>query len=159
MLSRDIADSSSSTKSDELQAYKAKIVQQIYGILVLSFGIPPKPEDTFTWNYYEKDGKFHTITTTPLDFYRDNMGAVSIGASSILENVLSGDIMGTGDKGVGERFSLVNDPRNPYNRLLTVERLGNVVGGRSVRYVNVHMDVSFPTKKPPRIAIDKKHRP
>lgn len=72
------------------------------------------------------------------------MGAVSIGASSILESVLGGDIMGTGDKGVGERFSLVNDPRNPYNRLLTVERLGNVVGGRSVRYVNVHMDVSFP---------------
>lgn len=65
-----------------------------------------------------------------------------MGASSILENVLGGDIMGTGDKGVGERFSLVNDPRNPYNRLLTVDRLGNVVGGRSVRYVNVDMDVS-----------------
>lgn len=45
---------------------------------------------------------------------------------------------------MGERFSLVNDPRNPYNRLLTVERLGNIVGGKGVRYVNVDMDVSSP---------------
>lgn len=65
-----------------------------------------------------------------------------MGASTILENVLGGDIMGNADKGVGERFSLINDPRNPYSRLLTVDRLGNVVGGRSVRYVNVDMNVS-----------------
>lgn len=63
----------------------------------------------------------------------------------MLENVLGGDILGTGDKGVGARFSLINDPRNPYNRLLTVERLGNVVGGRGIRYVNVDMDVSYST--------------
>ena len=36
-------------------------------------------------------------------------------------------------------FSLVNDPRNEYNTLLTVNRLGNIVGGRGITYVNVDM--------------------
>jgi bleomycin hydrolase len=36
-------------------------------------------------------------------------------------------------------FSLVNDPRNEYNSLLTVDRLGNIVGGRGITYVNVDM--------------------
>lgn len=31
------------------------------------------------------------------------------------------------------------DPRNPYNRLLSVKRLGNVYEGRPVTYVNVDM--------------------
>jgi len=38
-------------------------------------------------------------------------------------------------------FSLVNDPRNEYNTLLTVSRLGNIVGGRGITYVNVSMPV------------------
>ena len=38
-------------------------------------------------------------------------------------------------------FSLVNDPRNEYNTLLTVDRLGNIVGGRGITYVNVSMSV------------------
>merc|ERR1712093_312394 len=36
---------------------------------------------------------------------------------------------------------LVKDPRNEYNTLLTVNRLGNIVGGRGITYVNVTMDV------------------
>ena len=35
----------------------------------------------------------------------------------------------------------VNAPRNEYNTLLTVSRLGNIVGGRGITYVNVTMDV------------------
>ena len=46
------------------------------------------------------------------------------------------------DERVMQLFSLVNDPRNEYNRLLTVDRLGNVVGGIPVRYVNVKMEAS-----------------
>merc|ERR1712000_228912 len=40
---------------------------------------------------------------------------------------------------VSSLFSLVNDPRNAYMKLLTVDRLGNVVGGRPITYVNVDM--------------------
>ena len=36
-----------------------------------------------------------------------------------------------------EQVSLVNDPRNPYHRLYTVARLGNVVGGAPIRYLNL----------------------
>jgi hypothetical protein len=42
-----------------------------------------------------------------------------------------------GGADVPRMFSLVNDPRNKYISLLTVKRLGNVVGGRPVTYVNV----------------------
>lgn len=103
---------------------------------MLSLGAPPKPDDTFTWNYNEKDGKFHSVTSTPLEFYKDNIGAVSyIGTPKL----------GLPEKanGIGNRFSLVNDPRNPYMRLLSVERLGNVHGGRGIQYVNVSMEVSY----------------
>jgi bleomycin hydrolase len=37
-------------------------------------------------------------------------------------------------------MSLINDPRNDYNHLYTVDRLGNVVGGRLTRYVNTDSD-------------------
>ena len=36
---------------------------------------------------------------------------------------------------------LVNDPRNPYNRLLTVEYLSNMMNGRLVLYNNQPVDV------------------
>lgn len=36
---------------------------------------------------------------------------------------------------------LVNDPRNPYNRLLTVEYLSNMMNGRLVLYNNQSVDV------------------
>ncbi|RPA97954.1 peptidase C1B, bleomycin hydrolase [Choiromyces venosus 120613-1] len=139
-----------SSKSGELEKHKAKVLQEIYGILVLSLGVPPKPDDTFTWNFHDKEGKFRSITTTPLEFYKENTGTVSHGAG-VIDGVLGG-----GDRGgVAERFSLVNDPRNEYNRLLTVERLGNVVGGRGIKYINVSTDVM----KSAAIAMIKAQRP
>lgn len=38
---------------------------------------------------------------------------------------------------------LINDPRDGhgFNKLYTVQYLGNVVGGHSVRYINVSIDV------------------
>jgi bleomycin hydrolase len=35
-----------------------------------------------------------------------------------------------------DTVSLINDPRNEYSRLYTVDRLGNVVGGSDIRYIN-----------------------
>jgi len=125
-----------------LQKYKAKVMQEIYGVLTLTMGAPPKPNDTFTWNYTDKDGKFHSVTSTPLEFYKGNINAVlSPSPKLVLQPKVA----------IGERFSLVNDPRNPYLRLLTVERLGNIHGARGVIYVNVDMAVplylfSFPPR-------------
>ena len=40
-----------------------------------------------------------------------------------------------------DSFSLINDPRNKYESLYTVERLGNVVGGRPVQCASQPLDV------------------
>lgn len=37
-------------------------------------------------------------------------------------------------------MSLINDPRNPYSHVYTVDRLGNIVGGADIRYVNTTTD-------------------
>lgn len=113
---RELATSGASAKS--LANYKIDIVKQIYGILVLTLGVPPRVDETFTWDYTDKDGKFGSVTATPLDFYRKNVGFKA-----------------------AEHFSLVNDPRNEYLKHMTVERLGNVVGGIPVRYINADISV------------------
>lgn len=38
-------------------------------------------------------------------------------------------------------MSLINDPRNDINKLYTVDRLGNIVGGKPIRYVNTTSEV------------------
>ncbi|KIW12536.1 hypothetical protein PV08_09813 [Exophiala spinifera] len=108
----------------ELVSVKAKMMQEIHGILTLMLGPPPKADEPFTWEYYDANEKYHRVTKTPLEFAKE-MSSPSLVRS-----------LGTN---VSELFSLVNDPRNNYNQLLTVDRLGNVVGGRGVTYVNVDM--------------------
>jgi bleomycin hydrolase len=110
---------------------KETFLQEIHSILTILLGPPPKPSDSFTWEYYDANGKFHKASKTPLEF--------ASGLSS------KEGIRACGGTDVNELFSLVNDPRNQYDRHLTVERLGNVVGGRPVTYVNVDMNVGIPS--------------
>merc|ERR1712000_708232 len=115
-----------SKKEMDLAGVKAKMMQEVQTILTLMLGPPPKPDETFTWEYYDANDKYHKMVKTPLEFAGDMSSP--------------GVVRGLGNADVAELFSLVNDPRNSYNQLLTVERLGNVVGGRGVTYVNVDMD-------------------
>lgn len=62
---------------------------EIYRILSITLGTPPKPDDKFTWEYYSKDGKFHTLTTTPREFYKKSVAPFK----------------------ADEMVSLINDPR------------------------------------------------
>lgn len=91
-------------------------METIYRILAVTLGTPPKPDEKFTWEYYSKDGKFHSITSTPLEFYATYCPI-----------------------DVSRSISLINDPRNEYEKLYTVQRLGNVWGGRPVLYVNAEV--------------------
>ncbi|KAJ9617699.1 uncharacterized protein PV06_10224 [Exophiala oligosperma] len=118
------SDKTRPNKEAELVSVKAKMMQEIHGILTLMLGPPPKPDETFTWEYYDANDKYHSVTKTPLEFAKD---------------MSSPSLVRTLGANVSELFSLVNDPRNNYNQLLTVDRLGNVVGGRGVTYVNVDM--------------------
>jgi len=110
--------------SADLLSAKYHMMREMHLILTLMLGPPPSPTKSFTWEYYDSTGKFHSLTTTPLDF------AASISSSKAIR---------TTGADVNSFFSLVNDPRNDYNSLLTVDRLGNVSNGRPVTYVNVEI--------------------
>jgi bleomycin hydrolase len=105
---------------------KEKMMREIHLILTLTLGPPPSPNEEFIWTYKDKDEKVHELTTTPVKFAKelDSPKAKTITSSA-----------------VSEWFSLVNDPRNEYYSLLTVSRLGNIVGGRGITYVNVPIAV------------------
>lgn len=124
---RTIASSSASPDHVKvtLASEKEKMLREIHLILTLMLGPPPPSNKPFTWEYYDKEGHFCTLRTRPTAF-----------AKELSDNRTVRNLSGTD---VHQLFSLVNDPRNPYNRLLSVKRLGNVWNGRPVTYVNVDM--------------------
>ena len=95
-------------------------------ILTLTLGPPPDPTAGFTWTYLDRSGHAQKLTTTPLAFAHelDTPRSMSITKSR-----------------VHSMFSLVHDPRNEYYQRMSVSRLGNVVGGREITYVNVPMPI------------------
>ncbi|EFP88672.1 bleomycin hydrolase [Puccinia graminis f. sp. tritici CRL 75-36-700-3] len=99
-----------------LEARKAKetMMAKVYQCLAIAFGTPPSATSTFTWEYLDVNGKAHSLTSTPLDFYHNHCSGFK----------------------ASEYISLINDPRHDYLQSYTVNRLGNVWGGRAVRYVN-----------------------
>lgn len=97
-----------------LRAKKEELMKEVYTIMSAVFGPPPSPTSTFEWDYYDADGKVGKWTGTPQEFYKAFLGKYT----------------------PSESFSLINDPRNAYDALYTVDKLGNVWGGREVLYVN-----------------------
>ncbi|RXK40742.1 hypothetical protein M231_01994 [Tremella mesenterica] len=104
----------------EARKLKSRMMSEVFTALSITLGSPPKPTEKLTWEYYDKAGKFHSWTGTPVEFY----GAFAK------------------RKGMQPKssFSLINDPRNSYETLYTVQRLGNVWGGRPVQYVNAPIE-------------------
>ncbi|KAJ8589325.1 peptidase C1B, bleomycin hydrolase [Rhizopogon salebrosus TDB-379] len=97
-----------------LRAKKEELMQEVYTVMTATLGIPPKPDASFTWEYYTEDGKYAKWEGTPLQFYKAFTTKYS----------------------PADSFSLINDPRNEYGKLYTVDKLGNIWGGRPVLYVN-----------------------
>lgn len=114
-----------------LQQRKEEMVKEIHTILTLTLGPPPKADEEFEWTFWDKDRVVRTVKVTPLAFARD------VGSSTPLFTP-SVQISG---RSIASMLSLVHDPRHGELKLLEVARLGNVVGGRGVRYVNVSMEV------------------
>ncbi|TIC46434.1 bleomycin hydrolase [Wallemia mellicola] len=105
----------SPTSADRIvRRRKNELLEEIYGAAVIAFGPPPSANEEFTFEYKDKNDKVHSITTTPLGF-----------ANKYLSNFR-----------INDWYSLINDPRNEYSKLYTVDKLQNVVGGRPVLYVN-----------------------
>lgn len=106
------------TKTDakSLKLVKHSMVKQIYDIISLALGTPPKPTAKITWEFIDKDKKYKYFETTPLNFYKDHVRFVA-----------------------NDHFSLINDPRNKFDSLYTVDKLNNVYGGKPIEYVNLDL--------------------
>ncbi|KAJ9477506.1 Cysteine proteinase 1, mitochondrial [Pseudozyma hubeiensis] len=101
------------------RARKDEQMEEVYRLLVISLGTPPQPDDEFTYNYRNKDGKFVTIRSTPKRFLAEYTGTFDHKT----------------------RCSLIHDPRHKPDQLITVQRLGNVWEGTPISYVNTTVDV------------------
>ncbi|MEM9083966.1 MAG: C1 family peptidase, partial [Planctomycetota bacterium] len=103
---------------DELRSHKDDILETIWRVLAIHLGTPP---EEILWQWTDKDKVFHRDgVMTPVEFAKKYAGV-----------------------NVEEYVCIVNDPResSPYGKTFTVDRLGNVVGGAMVKYLNVTSDV------------------
>ena len=108
---------SEGANSAELQAKKEELLQEVFNFLAMNLGLPPRQ---FDFSYRDKDNHFHSESgLTPLTFYQKYV-----------------------DLKLEDYVSIINAPTadKPYGRSYTVEMLGNVVGSKPVRYLNVEMD-------------------
>ena len=111
-----------------LAASKEQFLQEIHSLVTLLLGTPPSLDKPFVWQYYNANGTAREVRQTPVEFglqaIRSQTQALSCNGPAVSP----------------ERFfSLVHDSRNERNRLLTVDKLGNVLEGRPLTYVNVEM--------------------
>lgn len=118
--------STNAEKEHTLRSTKAKMMKEIHAILTLTLGPPPSAEDEFTWSFVDKHGKARTVRSTPKNFANDIYST-------------SGPLRVTTSGTIARMVSLVHDPRHEPLTLMTVDRLGNVVGGRGISYINVSM--------------------
>ena len=103
--------------SAELQAKKEELLQEVFNFLAMNLGLPPRQ---FDFSYRDKDNHFHSESgLTPLTFYQKYV-----------------------ELKLDDHVSIINAPTadKPYGRSYTVEMLGNVVGSKPVRYLNVEMN-------------------
>ena len=103
--------------SAELQAKKEELLQEVFNFLAMNLGLPPCQ---FDFSYRDKDNNFHSESgLTPQVFFKKYV-----------------------DLKLDDYVSIINAPTadKPYGKSYTVEMLGNVVGSKPVRYLNVEMD-------------------
>lgn len=99
-----------------VQSRKEDLLQEIFNFLAVNLGLPPRQ---FDFAYRDKDGQFHKDTAiTPQAFYDKYVGLK-----------------------LDDYVSIINAPTadKPFGKSYTVELLGNVVGSRPVRYINLDM--------------------
>lgn len=102
--------------TEEIQETKEEFLREIYNFLAISLGTPP---ETFDFEYRDEEKNYHLERNlTPQSFYQKYIGV-----------------------DLDDYVSIINAPTKdkPYNQSYTVEMLGNVVGGKEVKYLNVDM--------------------
>ena len=105
------------SSAEELRESKCEFLEEFYRMLTIHLGKPPCK---FYWEWQDKDKVFHRAGyMTPREFCKKYV-----------------------DFGLDDLVCLINAPTKdkPYNKLFTVQYLGNVVGGRPIRYLNVDIE-------------------
>lgn len=103
--------------AEEIQAVKTEMLQDVYNFLAISLGTPP---EAFDFEYRDENQEYHLDRElTPQSFFEKYVGV-----------------------NLDDYVSIINAPTTdkPYNKSYTVEMLGNVVGGKEVKYLNLDMD-------------------
>ncbi|MCR8967382.1 aminopeptidase C [Streptococcus zalophi] len=115
---QELRDLVASKASDEdIQAKKETFLQEIFNFLAMNLGLPPRQ---FNFSYRDKNDKYVTEKDiTPQAFY-DKYVSLKL----------------------SDYVSIINAPTadKPFGKSYTVELLGNVVGSRDVKYLNLEMD-------------------
>jgi bleomycin hydrolase len=103
---------------DEIDAARHETMGEIWRMLSIHLGTPPTE---FDWQWNDKDKVFHRDGTMTPQQFADKYVTLPI----------------------SEYVCLVHDPRetSPFGKTFTVDRLGNVVGGQRVIYLNIEMDL------------------
>ncbi|MBS7576621.1 MULTISPECIES: C1 family peptidase [unclassified Enterococcus] len=101
---------------EQLTETKTELLTEVYHLLSAALGTPP---ETFDFEYRDDDSEYHRIEAiTPTDFYQKFVGV-----------------------NLDDYVSIINAPTEdkPFHQSFTVELLGNVVGGKEVKYLNLPM--------------------
>ena len=102
---------------DEVQARKEEMLNDVFRVLAISLGVPPKK---FNFEYRDDDHNYHIDKDiTPKEFFDKYVGI-----------------------DLANHISTINAPTSdkPFHKVFSVEYLGNVEGGRQVRHLNLKVD-------------------
>ncbi|XP_056414982.1 bleomycin hydrolase [Hyla sarda] len=111
---------SSGCTKEEISVALDTMIEEVYRVVSICLGSPP---ETFTWEFRDKEKTYHKIgPVTPQEFYTEHVKPLY---------------------NVEDKICLVNDPRpqNPFEKLYTVQFLGNMAEGRKTLYNNQSIDV------------------
>ncbi|MBQ9938569.1 MAG: C1 family peptidase [Oscillospiraceae bacterium] len=104
--------------AEDVNTEKNRILSEMYRILCICFGEPPKK---FDFEYKNKDTLEYGIICdiTPTEFYEKYIGGI-----------------------LDDYVSIINAPTEdkPFNKTYTVNYLGNVLEGAPILYLNLEMD-------------------
>lgn len=102
----------------DLRAMKTSMLKTVYRMLTIHLGTPP---ESFSWQIRNKKNEFHRFENlTPIQFFNEHVKL-----------------------NLDEYICLINCPMpdKAYNEIYTVEYLGNVIEGQSIKYLNVETSV------------------
>ena len=101
----------------DIDSEKKQMLEQVYKMLTIHLGNPPK---TFDWQTRDKKKNFiRVLDLNPNSFYKDHVGLK-----------------------LDEYVCLIHCPMSDkeYNKIYTVDFLGNVIEGNQIKYLNVEIE-------------------